>query len=241
MTAFPIPPRNNRMNQFSTLKGSLAALLLLPAIAVAQSSRTIETAPYLPSAYTANFTRSIEFLATGKAESPTGEVKAAVSGSQKPGSRVKRFDRDFIGVEQTGLIMLGDEKFDSTHLYLFDPGSGLPAFMIDRGDESVTRYEWMSVPARMPIGEAVTVGKLTGMTKDGKLSSVGVVSFRAQDTKGGLEFCQIEVTLEADSGDKSVSEECFTFDTARVPTSTRASLEMDGKKVLEASGPIRLR
>ena len=229
------------MNPASSLKRGLAALLVLPALAFAQSTRTIETAPYLPPAYTANFTRSIEFLATGKAESPAGEVKAAVSGSQKPGSRVKRFDREWIGVEQTGLIMLGDEKFDSTHLYLFDPGTGLLGYMIDRDDDSFVRYEWTGVPARIPVGEAVTVGKLTGTTKDGKLTSVGVVSFRAQDTKGGLEFCQVEVTIEADSGDKNVSEECYTFDTSRVPTSTRASLEMDGKKILEASGPIRLR
>jgi hypothetical protein len=229
------------MNTSPMMKRCLASLFLLPAIALAQSARTVETAPYLPPAYTANFTRSIEFLATGKAESPAGEVKAAVSGSQKPGSRVKRFDRDWIGVEQTGLIMLGDEKFDSTHLYLFDPGTGLLGYMIDRDDESVTRYEWTGVPARIPVGEAVNVGKLTGTTKDGKLTSVGVVSFRAQDTKGGLEFCQIEVTIEADSWGKNVSEECYTFDTSRMPISTRALLEMDGKKILDASGPLRLR
>lgn len=172
---------------------------------------------------------------------PSGEAKAAVSGTQHPGGRVKRFDQEWIGVEQTGLVMLGDEKSEGTHLYLFDPGTGLLAYMIDRDDDSFVRYEWTDVPARLPVGEAVTVGKLTGLTQDGKLASVGVVWWRVEDAKGGVELCQIEVSIDAESGTKEVSEDCLTFNQARLPFSARVSLEMDGTKVLEASGPVRLR
>jgi len=225
----------------SSLGRGLAALLVLPAIALAQSPPTIEVAPYLPAAYTSNFSRSIEFLASGKADTPNGSVKAVVSGTQKPGSRMNRFDREWIAAEQTGLVMIGNDKFDSSHLYLYDPKTGHQAYMLDQDDDSVTRYEWMGIPARLPLGEATPVGRSTGLTKEGKLTSVGIVALRATETKAGLEFCQIETALEAESSDKRVSEECMIFDKTRKPVASRAALEIDGKKILEVSGPVRMR
>jgi hypothetical protein len=229
------------MNIIASLKTALIALLIVPAAVVSQSAPAVDIGPYMPAAYTNNFTRSIEFLASGKADTPNGSVKAVVSGMHKPGSRVSRFDREWIGAEQTGLVMIGDDKFDSSHFYLYDPKTGHQAYMIDQDDDSFTRYEWMGIPTRLPLGEATTVGRTTGLTKDGKLTSVGLVALRATETKAGLEFCQIETAVEAESGDKRVSEECMIFDKTRRPVASRASLEIDGKKILEVSGPVRLR
>ena len=229
------------MNIIASLKTALIALLIVPAAVVSQPAPAVDIAPYMPAAYTNNFTRSIEFLASGKADTPNGSVKAVVSGTLKPGSRVSRFDREWIGAEQTGLVMIGDDKFDSSHFYLYDPKTGHQAYMIDQDDDSFTRYEWIGIPTRLPLGEATTVGRTTGLTKDGKLTSVGLVALRAAETKAGLEFCQIETALEAESGDKRVSEECLIFDKTRRPVASRASMEIDGKKILEVSGPVRLR
>ena len=230
------------MNLNDRLKNSLAAcIMVLPLLAQAQTAPTVELAPYLPAAYTESFSRSIEMLATGKAEGPNGAVKAVISGTQKPGSRVMRFDREWIGVASTGLVMFGDEKFDTAQLYLFDPKSGRQTYMIDQDDGSTTHYEWMAIPTRLTLGETSTVGKLTAVTKDNKLAAVGLLALRATETKAGLEFCQIETVVEAESGDKRVSEDCLIFDKSRKPITARASVETEGKKILEVNGPIKLR
>lgn len=224
------------------LPARLAAYaLLLPALAFAQTASTVDVAPYMPPAYTENFSRSVEFLATGKADGPTGAVKAVVSGTQKPGSRTNRFDREWIGVQSTGLLMFGDEKFDTAQLNLFDPKSGQQAYMIDLDDDSTTHYEWLAIPVRLTLGEAVNVGKLTAVTKENKLAAVGLLWLRATETKAGLEFCQIETVIEAEMWSKRVSEDCLIFDKARKPIASRASVETDGKKILEVSGPIKVR
>ena len=232
---------HENMKPSSLLRKCMAAVLLAPTLVLAQSPRSIEVGQYLARAYTDNFTRSVEYLLSGEAQTPSGAMKTIVSGSQKPGKRIARFGQEWTVVEETGLLIIGSERIDSTHQYFHDPRTGLPGYKVDQEDESLGRYEWTQVPQRLTVGESVVAGKLTETNKDGKLVAVGLVWLRATEVKEGLEFCQIESMIEAESGDKRMTEDCTTFDAARRPVATRASIEIDAKPILQASGTIRLR
>jgi hypothetical protein len=207
----------------------------------AQSFDLIEINPFLKAGYTANFIKSvdisIELLTVNAGEKSNGKVAL----SQSPGKIIKKYGKEWISVDSSGVVKIGADESDVRAMELYHPKSRRLEYTIYFEDDSVEQIRWRNIPKAMRLGETKLVGNVTTKAKGGELMSSGSVTYKLDKAQDGYIFCTIQTTIEVATKEQSISKECDLFDRSRNINGTFLEVRVGNNHISSGYGKVQLR
>jgi hypothetical protein len=205
------------------------------------ASEMIEIAPFRVSGYTKGFTKGFDVSVEMKMMEAGQIAKATMTIQQLPGKPTKKLGGDWIGVPLAGSMMIEKEKLDVRFLDLYEPTTLQLKHSIDLSDESMSSYEWTSVPRSMRLGQKLKVGTVTEKDSSGKTLSSGDVEFILSKFNDGFEFCTLETVKNIESKEQEITKDCDRFDSNKRIVSTSIEVKLGPQSITSGTGKIRVK
>lgn len=192
---------------------------------------------YREAGITQNFHGSLEANLSGYMFQDNKPEKITMQFFQTPGEPVNFNGERHLMIKSYTQWLHRQGKESSTGISIIKNNSIVEIRNVE--EKTITKYEWIGVPATMKLGTEAVVGSVKEQDEKGKILASGKIIFSLEKSGSGVEFCQIEMLLEGPKPTERIERECRVFDSNGKIKKIGVINSVDGAVQLVLEGSVK--